>query len=156
MDSYRSLERIFSRIGAIKDAIGLLNWDAETLMPDGAADSRSEQLSTLEGIAHRLLVAVETGELLDRAEASDGLDHWRRANLREMRRIYLHAAAVPEDLVEANSRAVARAVMAWRQARKDSDFPALLPHLEEVLDLQRQIGQIKAAALGLSPYDALL
>ena len=156
MDSYRSLERIFSRIGAIKDAIGLLNWDAETLMPDGAADSRSEQLSTLEGIAHRLLVAVETGELLDRAGASDGLDHWRRSNLREMRRIYLHAAAVPEDLVEANSRAVARAVMAWRQARKDNDFPALLPHLGEVLDRQRQIGQTKAAALGLSLYDALL
>ena len=78
-------------------------------MPDGAADSRSEPLSTLEGIAHRLLVAVETAELLDQAGTSDGLDHWRRSNLREMRRIYRHAAAVPEDVVEANSRAVARA-----------------------------------------------
>lgn len=156
MDAYRSLEQIFFRISALRDAIGLLNWDAETLMPDGAAEGRSEQLAALEGIAHRLLVAAETGALLDQAEAANELDDWRSANVREMRRIYLHAATVPQNLVEANAKAVARAVMAWRQAREDNDFAALLPHLKEVLDLQRNIGQIKAAALGLSPYDALL
>ena len=93
---------------------------------------------------------------MDKAEAAGGLDEWQNANLREMRRIYLHAATVPEELVEANSRAVSRSVMAWRQARRNSDFAALLPYLKEVLHLQRQIGQIKSEALGLSPYDALL
>jgi carboxypeptidase Taq len=73
-----------------------------------------------------------------------------------MQRLYLHAAAVPGDLVEANSRAVSRAEMAWRSARKASDFGMLKPHLAEVLSLQRQIGQAKGEALGLSPYDALL
>jgi carboxypeptidase Taq len=157
MDSYRSLEQKFARLGAINDVIGVLNWDTETTMPDGAADSRSEQLSTLEGMAHGLLAAAETGDLLQRAEeTADALDDWQGANLREMRRAYLHAAAVPEDLVEANSRAVSRSVMAWRQARKASDFAAMLPYLAEVLNLQRQIGAIKGEALGLSPYDALL
>ena len=157
MDSYHSLEQKFARIGTVKDVIGILNWDTETLMPDGAAEGRSEQLSTLEGMAHRLLVAPETGELLDKAEAAaERLDDWQSANLREMRRLYLHAAAVPEELVEASSKAVSRSVMAWRQARENSDFAALLPYLQEVLDLQRQIGQIKGEALGLSPYDALL
>src|SRR5829696_2852667 len=73
-----------------------------------------------------------------------------------MQRIYLHAAAVPADLVEASSRAVSRAELVWREARQSGDFALLLPHLSQVLAFQRQIGQVKGEALGLSPYDALL
>ncbi|SFK62069.1 carboxypeptidase M32 [Methylocapsa palsarum] len=155
-DAYGSLERTFARIASVRDAIGVLNWDTETIMPDGAADGRSEQVSTLEGVAHRLLVAPQIRDLLESAEAAPRLDDWRQANLREMRRAYLHAAAVPDDLVEANSKAVSQSVMAWRQARKTSDFPMLRPYLQEVLDRQREIGAIKGEALGLSAYDALL
>jgi len=157
MQAYRSLETRFARLGSIEDAIGILQWDAETMMPEGAAEVRSDQLATLKGMAHELLTATETGDLLDEAhQDQDSLDNWQRANLREMRRTYLHATAVPRDLVEASSRAVSRAEMVWREARRNSDFALLLPHLSEVLNLQRQIGQAKGQALGLSPYDALL
>jgi carboxypeptidase Taq len=157
MNVYRSLEERFARVSSIEDAIGILQWDAETMMPAGAADSRSDQLATLKGIAHERVTAPDMGDLLDQADQDrDGLDDWQRANLREMRRTYLHAAAVPADLVEASSRAVSRAELAWREARQRSDFALLLPHLEQVLACQRQIGQAKGEALGLSPYDALL
>ena len=157
MQAYSTLEGRFARIGSIEDAIGILQWDAETMMPDGAADGRSDQLATLKGLAHELLTACDTGDLLDRADQDSGLlDDWQRANLREMRRIYLHAAAVPADLVEASSRAVSRAELVWREARQNGDFALLLPHLSQVLVFQRQIGQAKGEALGLSPYDALL
>jgi carboxypeptidase Taq len=157
MQVYRSLEERFARISSIEDAIGILQWDAETLMPEGAADSRSDQLAALKGIAHELLTARDMGELLAQADRdSDQLDDWQRTNLREMRRIYLHAAAVPADLVEASSRAVSRAELVWREARQNGDFALLLPYLSQVLTLQRQIGQAKGEALGLSPYDALL
>ena len=157
MQAYKTLEERFARISSIEDAIGILQWDAETMMPEGAADSRSDQLATLKGIAHELLTARDTGDLLDQADqGSDRLDEWQRANLREMRRIYLHAAAVPADLVEASSRALSRAELVWREARQNSDFALLLPHLSQVLAFQRQIGQAKGEALGLSTYDALL
>jgi carboxypeptidase Taq len=157
MQAYRSLEDRFARISSIEDAIGILQWDAETMMPEGAADSRSDQLATLKGIAHEVLTAPETGDLLNQADQdSDHLDDWQRANLREMRRIYLHASAVPANLVEASSRAISRAELVWREARQNGDFALLLPHLSQVLAFQRQIGQAKGEALGLSPYDALL
>jgi carboxypeptidase Taq len=157
MQAYHSLEERFARLSSIEDAIGILQWDAETLMPEGAGESRSDQLATLKGIAHELLTAHDTGDLLGQAEQdSDHLDEWQRANLREMRRIYLHAAAVPADLVEANSRAVSRAELVWREARQNGDFALLLPHLAQVLAFQQQIGQAKGEALELSPYDALL
>ena len=157
IQAYRSLEARFARIAAVEDSIGLLQWDAETMMPDGSAESRSDQLATLKGIAHELLSAPATGDRLSEAlDDQDSLGEGERANLREMRRIHLHAAAVPGDLVEANSRAVSRAEILWRDARPNSDFALLLPALQEVLDLQRRIGQAKGEALGLSPYDALL
>ncbi|MBO1018812.1 carboxypeptidase M32 [Methylobacterium sp. SD274] len=156
-NAYQSLASRFARIGAIDDAAGILGWDAQTFMPDGAAEGRAEQLAQLRVIAHEILTAAETGDLI--AEASDdetGLGTWERANLREMRRAYHHASAVPGDLVAASSKASSHSEMVWREARAGSDFAMLAPHLAETLRLQREVGEAKGAALGLTPYDALL
>ncbi len=157
MDAYRTLERRFARLSAVGDALGILGWDKETTMPLGAAEGRSRQLAALEVMAHELLTAPDMADLLGRAEQDRAaLDDWQAANLREMRRMHVHGTAVPADLVEAASLAASRCEVAWRQARADSDFPGLLPKLAEVLARQREVGQAKGAALGLSPYDALL
>jgi carboxypeptidase Taq len=157
MQAYRTLEGRFARLGSIEDVIGILHWDARTMMPDGAAEDRSNQLAILNGPALGFLTAPEICDLLNEAEQSkDTLTPWQCANLREMRRAHLHAAALPGDLVEASTRAVSRAELVWHEARQNSDFAQLLPHLATVLAVQRQIGQAKGDALGLSPYDALL
>ncbi|MBK3395850.1 MULTISPECIES: carboxypeptidase M32 [Methylobacterium] len=156
MQAYRALEATFARIGALEDASGILGWDAQTLMPDGAAEGRGDQIAVLRGLAHDLLTDPATADRLAAAEEEGGLDDWSQANLTEMRRAHTHAAAVPRDLVEAGSRAVSRAEMTWREARRASDFALLRPDLAEVLALQREIGRAKGEALGLSPYDALL
>ncbi len=155
--AYESLETVFARTRVLEDAAGILGWDAQTLMPIGAADGRAEQLATLGALAHEGLAAPQTRDLLDAAESEPArLDAWQAANLREMRRAHIHAAAVPADLVVASSKAASHAEIVWREARRTSDFRLLLPHLEAVLDLQRETGQAKGAALGTDPYDALL
>ena len=157
MTAYTDLERRFARLAAIEDAIGILGWDSQTMMPDGAAGERAAAIATLSGLAHDVLTDPALGELLAEAEAGlAGLDPWQQANLREMRWASVHATAVPAALVEASSRASSAAEMIWRTARPTSDFAALRPALGEVLALQREIGQAKAAALGCSPYEALL
>jgi carboxypeptidase Taq len=157
MKAYRELERRFARDAVLGDVTGLLQWDCETMMPEGAAEGRAEQLATVKRIAHELLVCDATQDLLAVAgEEAGALDEAQQANLREMRRSYAHASAVPSDVVEASSRAVSKAENAWRAARRESDFKMLLPHLEEVLRIRREVGAAKGAALGLSPYDALL
>src|SRR5262249_30088234 len=99
MTAYRQLEERFRRIGTLEQTISVLHWDTRAIMPDGAAAARAEQLAVLRLIAHRHLVAREIDELLAEAEAAaDGLGEWQRANLREMRRRWLHAAALPDAL----------------------------------------------------------
>jgi carboxypeptidase Taq len=155
--AYAGLEQRFAEASVLEDAAGILGWDAQTMMPVGAAEGRAEQLAALKGLAHAAVTHAEVTDLLAAAEADiGGLDEWQGANLREMRRAYVHAAAVPADLVVAASKACSQAEMVWREARAAGDFALLLPHLARVLDLQREIGQAKGEALGTSIYDALL
>jgi len=154
--SYERLEQRFARIAHLDNALGILQWDQDTMMPDGAASARSESLATLKVMRHELLTDEALQDLLPAAELEAQPDVWRSANVREMRRQYMHATAVPADLVEATSKAVSESEMAWRRARRDDDFASLIPYLAEVLRLQRAVGEAKAVALGASTYDALL
>lgn len=157
MTAYQQLEARFHRLGAIEETIGVLNWDSATMMPAGGAATRAEQLAILSVLAHQQLTARETSDLLAEAEAlGDTLDAWQLGNLREMRRRCAHAAAVPADLVDAVSRVSSECETVWRKARPANDFAAVLPSLEEMLRLQREVAAAKADRLGISPYEALL
>jgi carboxypeptidase Taq len=157
MTAYSQLEALFRRIGAIEGAISMLHWDAAAMMPAGGTAARAEQLATLRVITHQHLTAPEIGDLVAEAETEcDALDEWQRANLREMRRRRVHAAALPDTLVEDESRACSECEAVWRNARAQNDFAAVLPLLERVLRLEREIAAIKAEHLGRSPYEALL
>jgi carboxypeptidase Taq len=125
-------------------------------MPPGGAASRAEQLATLATINHAMLTDPAVSDLLDAAEADQHLDDWQQANVLEMRRAWVHGAAVNADLVEHLSRACSACETLWRKARAENDFAAVLPALEEVLNLSRQMAHAKATKLGVEPYDALL
>lgn len=156
MTAYDALSRHFGRIAAMSNAIGILQWDSDAMMPTGAAATRAESMALLHVLQHDMMVDPRVSDWLGEAEGDGGLGDWERANLREMRRSWTVQTALPADLVEASSKAVSACEIAWRQARADADFKALLPFLTEVLRLQREAGAAKGAKLGLSVYDALL
>ncbi|MFM2043954.1 MAG: hypothetical protein RLY86_2530 [Pseudomonadota bacterium] len=153
---YAALEARFARRSAVQGALGILNWDTRTMMPEAAMPARAEQVAALEGVLHGMLVDPALADLLAEAESqASALDDWQRANLAEMRRMHDLAAALPADLVEASARATARAEMQWREAKRSNDFALLLPALREVLDRQREEAARRAGVLGCGLYDAL-
>lgn len=154
--AYVLLEQRFRRIQALRDAESMLHWDLATVMPPGGGESRAEQLAVLRSVCHGLLTEREVGDLLTAAATDASLDRWQRANVREMRREWLHATALTAAQVEALSRATSACESAWRHGRAEDDFPRVLPALRELLDRVRETAAAKADALGLSPYDALL
>ncbi|GGF59205.1 carboxypeptidase M32 [Azorhizobium oxalatiphilum] len=156
MTAYAALSAHFGRAAAISNALGILQWDSDTMMPKGAVGTRADSLALLRVMAHEMVTDPRIGDWITDAEADAGLDAWARANIREIRRVWTVETAVPADLVEASSKAISICEMTWRQARADCDFKTLLPYLSEVLKLQREIGRVKGEKLGLSTYDALL
>lgn len=159
MTAYAALEQRFRRVSGIAGALAVLDWDRAAIMPTGGAAARAEQVAELSLLRHETLTADGVDDLLAAAEApaaSAALDPWQAANLREMRRTVRHAGALDGKLVQALSRAASAAEMAWRHARAEDDFASLQPHLDGLLRLTREAAAAKAAAFGVTPYDALL
>ncbi len=149
----------FARHALLGEAAAMLSWDQATMMPPGGAAARGEQLAALEGIAHEILTDPATLADLAAAEAeTSGAEpgSFATANLRLMRRAVARAQALPAALVEARARAAVACETRWREARAGNDFPLVAAPLREVLELEREAGQVLGEALGLSPYDALL
>lgn len=154
-NAYHTLADRFRRMAVLGEAETVLHWDAAVIMPASAAEPRGDQLAELRVVLHEMLTDPAIADLLDAAEPLP-LDPWQAANLREMRRDYLHAVAVPGDLVAALSRASSACEATWRDAKPRDDFAAVAPKLEEVLRLTREAASAKAEVLGLTPYDALM
>ncbi len=154
-NGYAALEPHQQRLNSLREAAAVLHWDTAAMMPEGGAAARAEQLATLRVVCHEVLADAALPDLLDGAE-DEKLERWQAANLREMRRQWLHANAIPADLVAALSKAASLCEMVWRKARPASDFALVLPHLEKLLSLVREKAAAKADRLGTSRYEALL
>jgi len=155
--AYETIENRFREISLLGEIMEALSWDQEVYMAPGSVEARAEQLAWLSGKAHELLTRPDWGELLEKAASEkDDLTEWQQANLREARREWIHAAALPGKLVEALTLTTSRAEMAWRNARSEDDFSIFVPHLVKIIELTRESAGLKAEALDTTPYNALV
>lgn len=136
-DAYEELSEYMQRIYAVSDAQTVLNWDQEVMMPDGGVTARSQQLSTLQWMRHRLLRSDQLGGLLDACDAAD-LSPAQAAAVREVRWEHDRAVPVEPGLLEEMTAAKSRAVETWRDAREEDDFDRFAPHLQEIVALKRE------------------
>ncbi len=155
--SYLALEKIFKEIDIIHQAQAILGWDANTFMPEGSSESRGEQLAMLSKLSHQKLVSSQTVSLLSEAMASIGeLNEWQKANLKMMKHEIDHSTCISEDLITKITIASNDCEMLWRKCRKENDYKTLLPAFKKVVDLTKEIAEIKAKHFNVSKYDALL
>jgi carboxypeptidase Taq len=152
---YRKLLKRAREVAFISSAGESLNWDVETYMPSKGLPFRAEQLGHLSGLAHRLFTAKTVGDWIAACEQHGfAPDMEEAANLREWRRRYDRATKLPTRLVEKLERVRTHAREAWRTARAQSKFKLFKPHLQKLLDLNRQMADCWGYAE--SPYDALV
>jgi carboxypeptidase Taq len=143
-------------IADLERAGSLLAWDERTQMPPRGAGARAEQLATLTRLAHERAASDDLGRKLDaaaRAVQGAPADSFEASVVRIARRDWDKARQVPADLQAEIARAASLAEQAWADARERSDFPAFLPKLERVIELQRRYTECFEVE---HPYDALL
>jgi carboxypeptidase Taq len=155
--SYAALERQQKRVAHLEHLEAIVAWDEATMMSEGGGAARGEALATLRGLIHEESVKPEMGDWIAAAEAgASELDAWQRANLREIKRTWRRATALPGALVEAASLAESKSEQAWRRLRAANDWASFEPFMREVFAKKREVAQALSGALGLEPYDALL
>jgi carboxypeptidase Taq len=175
-----ALPLLRARLAEVSDlhrAAAVLEWDQETYMPPGGAEARAAQVATLRRLAHERFTDDAVGAWLEAAEpetAGLDADHPDRALVRVARRDHARATRLPSTLVGALAEAKGHALEAWKAARAESAFGRFAPHLQRVLDLNREkaerlvpllaeeraaAGEARSAApaaSGQALYDALL
>jgi carboxypeptidase Taq len=155
--TYLALEEHCRRLSRLEHLEAIASWDEAAMMPSGGGAARGAALATLRGLIHGEASSARVGELIESAERQlDSLGPWQRANLRELKRQYVRATAIPASLVEASSLAESKSEQAWRALRAQNDWQSYRPLLEEVVAIRREVASALATRLGLSAYDALL
>jgi carboxypeptidase Taq len=137
-------DRLKLELGQITDlgrALGLIEWDQQTMMPPRGAGARAEQMATLAGLIHERGTSPEIGEMLEELgpfEANHAHDSIEASLVRVTRREYEKQKRVPAELQTEMSRASGFAFPAWMEARQTSNFETFAPHLERMLELKQQ------------------
>jgi carboxypeptidase Taq len=152
---YTELCRTWLRLYRYSHATSILGWDRNAMMPANGNQARADAEAELQMLIHRTRTDPKLAEQL-RAAESEPLSDTERANLREMRRDWRDANALPESLIEAKSLAGAKCEHAWRSQRAANDWHGFLGNFREVVRLAREEAKLLAADSGLSRYDALM
>ncbi|HET9644681.1 MAG TPA: carboxypeptidase M32 [Burkholderiaceae bacterium] len=153
--AYTALVELHARLHRLQHLQSIAWWDQACNMPPKGNEARAAALAEIGTLMHRMRTDPALREQLDRAE-QEPLDDDQRADLREMRREWRRANALPVWMVEAKTIATSRCEHAWRSQRPANDLRGFLENFRPVLDLARQEAACLADDSGLSRYDALL
>ena len=139
-ESYETLLEEYRRVANVREATGVLRWDQQVMMPEEGTPARSQQLSTLSSLSHDLLTDDNVGDALDALE-SESLTDEQAGVVREIRRQYDRAIAVPSELVEEISTTASEALPAWESAKAEDDFESFAPYLRKHVELKREYAE---------------
>ncbi len=159
-----ALEDLRDRLGEIHDlsrAASLLAWDERTMMPAAGAEARAETLASLARVRHDMFIDDEIGRLIDEVRSATGEappgESIESDLVRVVARDWEKARRVPSELRAELARASSIAENAWVEAKRESDFAMLLPHLTKNVELTRRYAECYDGFPGFShPYDPLL
>ena len=157
MTAYENLQAHIAEYNDLLNIINTLKWDARTQMPVGGAETRGQQLATLNKFAKELFVSDKTARLLDAAEAevsNANPDSYPNRAVAQTRQYYEIHKRIPASLVGRIAELEPTSEHVWAQARADDDFAAFQPFLQQMLDLNIEM----AEAIGYEehPWDALV
>ena len=153
--SFRKLDELCRRLDALDHAIAILGADEATHMAVGGGEARAEAMSVLAGMYHRQATDPQVEEWIGAAEAEE-LSEDQAAAMREFRRRYVNLTCLPAEFVERQTRSRMRCEQLWRELRARNDWAGFAPALDGVVAMAREEAQLRAEALKLAPYDAMM
>jgi carboxypeptidase Taq len=156
-DALADLKARLRDVHALNRISAVLEWDQQTQMPEGAAESRARQISILSRLVHEMFTADSTRRLLEeaaQATANSEPTSDDAALVRVIQRDFAQSSKLPASFVEELAHLTATGHEIWAKARRENDFKSFAPTLARIMAMKRQ----QADYLGYSdhPYDALL
>jgi carboxypeptidase Taq len=144
-DMLGELKHRLLEISDLGAAASVLSWDQATYMPKEGAGARGRQGSTLRRLAHEKFVDPVLGRLVDAlAPQTNNLSEDDACLVRVVQRDFAKAIKVPAEYVARADALGAASYDAWTRARPSNDFAAMVPFLEQILDVSREYAEFFA------------
>lgn len=157
---YDELLARYKDITVLRTAGEIVQWDMETKMPAKGLELRSEQLSLIDLIEHRMMTDRKIGTLLDAIEkdrAFASLGDEQRRNVHILRKSFDEASKLPDKLIAEIAKQQILAVGAWKKAKAAKEFSMFRDDLAKNIELKKRAADILMEVKGTkTPYDALL
>lgn len=153
-EAYNSLLNTSVEMAYLDSMISLSQWDQDISMPQNGTEYRSRAQSYMEDLKNKKWIDPKFGRLLSIANNGSNWSTIEEANLRLWNRDYNKRIKLPPDFAARESIMVSKSLAAWENAREKDNFTIFQPHLEALIELNRE----KARNWGYKehPYDALL
>jgi carboxypeptidase Taq len=161
-EGYNDLKFYFSNLNTLFSIRGTLAVDMMTAMPTGGLQRRINDISAITKRIYAETTTPAVTKLLEQVENAADKDssnwsEWDLANLREMRRIYSHLAALPPDLYIASVQVANEGRKRHAAAKLANDWSQTAPYVQQVVDLYRRVAELKQKTFGTDTlYRALL
>jgi carboxypeptidase Taq len=153
--AFSKLDALCRKLEAIEHAQSMLGVDEAVQMPVGGGEKRAEAMSVLAGMYHDLASAPAVADWIG-AALDEPLDDVQQVAVRELQRVYTNLTCLSSEFVSKQVAARIRSEQLWRELRPKGDWQAFLPAFEGVVATAREEAELRATALGLEPYDAMM
>ena len=77
-DSYKDLENKYKEISLLYETMGILHWDRSTVMPKKSVDGRTDQLTNLYVLSHKMLKDKKFYSYIKKSEKIKKLNNWEK------------------------------------------------------------------------------
>jgi carboxypeptidase Taq len=133
----------------------LLGWDQMTYMPPKGSEERAEQLSLVSRLVHERVTSETLYNHLKKLnDVANSLTKKDSLVVTKLLRDVEKARKLPAEFVEKMTRTTSIAYGIWQEAREKNDFTLFQPHLEQIVELEKQYyDYIKLPG---HPYNTLL
>lgn len=153
--SFSKLDELCRKLEALGHAQSMLGVDEAVNMPEGGGEKRAEAMAVLAAMRHDMMTSPQVGDWLSAAEAED-LSPEQDTAVAEFRRAYINDTCLSSAFVHKQVQARLRCEQLWRKLRPSGDWAGFLPAFEGVVATLREEAGLRADALKLAPYDAMM
>jgi carboxypeptidase Taq len=157
MKEYQELKKINTEYYILCSVIEFLDHDREAEMPVGASEFRGTQIGVLAQLKNRLMKNEELKNIFEKCRNNKELNELEKTDVEESYRNWIHESGIPDDLIAKIETAKSFSMKIWSDAKNGkATFKDLLPYLEQIFEIEREIANKKSDFLKLSPYDCLI
>ncbi len=153
-NAFGELESYLEQAMAFQTALVLLEWDNETLAPEQAGSYTARVQGTLSAAYQKIMTDQRVQELI-RQCSHESLTEVQQAIVREAKEEQEQLSCIPPEEYRKYQELTAESARIWSKAKKDQDFGAFAPTLEQVIAYQKKFASYRAKE-GQKLYDVML